>query len=162
MSERSPSSTSQTGPSPSASRPRLPAALLARTNSQQGASSATGSATSPDSAGADSNTESLVEKLASASLEDDKKTSENSPGGALDRGEKAPRGYKNIPSLNEITERLGGSRTRSSDSPAKATSETAAFPTKAEDKSELEEGEIEEAEQEQKDDDKPHPLQHNW
>ena len=101
-----PTTTSQTGPSPSSSRPRLPAALLARTNSQQGAapSSATSSVASPSSAGGDSNTDTLTEKLASATIEDDKKAADGTPTIVLDKGEKfsGDEGAENIETFKHL------------------------------------------------------------
>ncbi|KAG8928053.1 hypothetical protein FRC02_007416 [Tulasnella sp. 418] len=162
ISERSPSSISPSGASPSnLSRPRLPTSLLART--------ASSSSTKEDGQKPSATDNTPSEALGSLSLDDKHKEEEKSPAGEGHSSSAPPRGYKNVPSLEAITERMAMVRARTAESasgepkdskPKAVTEADAESPTETKDE-DPEEGEIsEDASEGVKEAD--HPLQHTW
>lgn len=160
------SSTGQTSTSPSNTRSRLPPSLLARTTFNQGQQPS--SATSPNSSSPDSapgekpvSIETSIAQLAATSLsgasEDGKKSDESSK-------EKAPRGYKNVPSLEAITARMALSRAQSADGPSKETDVDGLKDMKKATTApaDLEDGEVEDLGEGKQPKDTSHPLQHTW
>ncbi|KAG8942799.1 hypothetical protein FRC04_003494 [Tulasnella sp. 424] len=161
--------------SASNARPRLPANLLSRTNSSGQPTSATSpAAASPESAsGPQPSIDALVEGTAAVSLsgtDDEKRKTADESGSApphVSEKDKAPRGYKNIPSLDAIAGRLARSRTETASSTASSDKDgSSAAMTKASSapdagkSPELEGGEIDDDQGAQGGE--GHPLQHTW
>ncbi|KAG9047250.1 hypothetical protein FS837_002723 [Tulasnella sp. UAMH 9824] len=167
--------------STSNSRQNILASLRSRTNPSSATSPG---AASPDSASGQQppSIDVLVDSTAAASLEDDKKKTagDESSGTSSQFKDKAPRGYKNIPSLDAIAGRLARSRTETAStttapsdkegasaamakaSTAPDASAAAAPAAAAGTKSpEVEEGEIDEDHAAQGENES-HPLQHTW
>jgi translation initiation factor 4E len=122
--------------SPAATRPRLAAALLARNNGSQ-------------------NTEEKPSADVAAALEG--LTLEPKPSSPED---KAPRGYKNVPSLDQLTERMRAKSNAGDREREKENKVTADDVEKVPPSAELEEGEVADDGSEPKE--APHPLQHIW
>ncbi|KAG8978870.1 hypothetical protein FRB90_008285 [Tulasnella sp. 427] len=153
------------------SRPPTLEELAAKTNSS---SSATGS---PDAGVGQQagGTEGLVEGVAGIALNgtDHEKKSTSDDSGSADPAirekDKAPRGYKNIPSLDAIAGRLARTRTETASSTASsdkdgssaAMTKTSSAPDTAT-SPELEEGEVEESSDNGTQGGEGHPLQHTW
>ncbi|KAG8853782.1 hypothetical protein FRB96_008037 [Tulasnella sp. 330] len=170
-------SSANLGPSPSSSRPRLATSLLARTGSNPGVSKDSSVLSSPgDAPMTDVTSEPPSDQLAATTLDvagDDKKAEdETTPTAEKD---KAPRGYKNVPSLEAITERMAMVRARSTethpqvsgsaDKEKEKCDSVSAAPVPDLPSEELEDGELNEStEAEKVKESKPlnHPLQHTW
>ncbi|KAG8985788.1 hypothetical protein FRB94_004580 [Tulasnella sp. JGI-2019a] len=168
--------TTSNGPTPSSgSRPRLAASLLARTGSSQGAPkdpSAISPADGAESTTTDNTDEPPSDQLASTTLDGAPEEDESTP---TESRPKMVRGYKNVPSLEAITERMALVRAKSSETHPQASDATEKEKEKQEGASEappakspteeLEDGEVVESNEAEKAKvSKPlnHPLQHTW